>query len=533
MTLDEILQKLAQLPDDKRREVEQSALEATRHMIWVPNPGPQTDAYMTLADETFYGGQAGGGKTDLACGLALTAHKRSLILRRYNKDAVKIASRMVEIVGSDDGLIKSPTTMFKLGDRTCEFAGCEMESDKQRFKGDPHDLIVFDEGSDFLESQYRFIIAWNRSADPNQRCRVVVTSNPPTTSEGLWVIQHWAPWLDPTHPNPAQPGELRWFTTLEVDGKDRDVEVDGRGPHGHDDKGRPIYARSRTFIPAALADNPDLAATNYASVLDSLPGELRQAYRDGKFNAALKDAEFQLIPTAWIIAAQERWKPDGWKNTAMTAMACDPAGGGRDYEVIGWRYGGWYGPIVDTQGKETSDGATAVARLIHHRKHGAPVVVDMGGGYGGAVSLRLRDNEIPFVAFNGAEKSRAKTKDGKLTFRNKRAEAWWKFREELDPDQEGGSAICLPPDPELRADLAAPTWELTSGGILIEAKESLRKRLGRSTGKGDVVVMCLSQGKLAAERAQNRRSYVDTGTGRRGAPQVVMGHRASHSLVRR
>jgi hypothetical protein len=45
-------------------------------------------------------------------------------------------------------------------------------------------------------------------------------------AEGLWVIKHWAPWLDPLHPRPARPGELRWFTT----GSDGE-EVDGRGPH--------------------------------------------------------------------------------------------------------------------------------------------------------------------------------------------------------------------------------------------------------------------------------------------------------------
>jgi hypothetical protein len=38
---------------------------------------------------------------------------------------------------------------------------------------------VFDEGTDFLESQYRFIIGWNQSTDPKQRCRVIVASNPP------------------------------------------------------------------------------------------------------------------------------------------------------------------------------------------------------------------------------------------------------------------------------------------------------------------------------------------------------------------
>ena len=74
-------------------------------------------------------------------------------------------------------------------------------------------------------------------------------------------MRYWGPWLDTTHPNPAEPGELRWFTT--VAGEDR--EVDGPGPHMID--GEPVCARSRTFIRATLSDNPDLARTGYASVL--------------------------------------------------------------------------------------------------------------------------------------------------------------------------------------------------------------------------------------------------------------------------
>ena len=50
--------------------------------LWTPLPGPQTLAYHTPADELFYGGAAGGGKTDLLLGLAATAHHNSLILRR-------------------------------------------------------------------------------------------------------------------------------------------------------------------------------------------------------------------------------------------------------------------------------------------------------------------------------------------------------------------------------------------------------------------------------------------------------------------
>lgn len=525
MRLEELLQRLTALPEEQRKEAEQLALQATAHMPWVPNPGPQTDAYFCEADELFYGGQAGGGKTDLSCGLALTGHKRSLILRRFNKDAVKIAARMVEIVGSDEGLTKSPTTTFRFKDTITEFAGCEQESDKQRFKGDPHDLIIFDEGADFLESQYRFITIWNRSADPSQRCRVVVTSNPPTTAEGLWVIKHWGPWLDENHPKPAKPGELRWYTTID----DVDTEVDGPGPHLVN--GELVRARSRSFIPAALVDNPDLSATNYGSVLSSLPKELREAYRDGKFSGAMRDDEWQVIPTAWIVAAQARWKPDGWKGSAMTALAIDPAGGGKDAEVIGYRYGGWYGPLIRNTNKQTADGSTAAGRVIHHRKHEAAVVVDMGGGYGGSLCLRLKDNGVPHIGFNGAAATKAKTRDGKFNFINKRAEVIWKFREELDPDQEGGSSVALPPDSELRADLAAPRWKLSARGIQIESKDDLRERLGRSTGSLDVVTMALSEGQLAAQRAYARRSYVNPVTGR--VPSVVMGHKANHQLLRR
>jgi hypothetical protein len=67
--------------------------------------------------------------------------------------------------------------------------------------------------------------------------------------------------------------------------------------------GQPVLARSRTFIRATLSDNPDLARTNYASVLASLPEELRRAYRDGDFTVGMKDAEFQVIPTAWVLEA--------------------------------------------------------------------------------------------------------------------------------------------------------------------------------------------------------------------------------------
>jgi hypothetical protein len=81
------------------------------------------------------------------------------------------------------------------------------------------------------------------------------------------------------------------------------------------------------------------------------------------------------------------------------------------------------------------------------------------------------------------------------------------LREALDPDQPDGSAIALPPDPELSADLCTPTWKLTARGILLEGKEEIRKRLGRSPGKGDAVVMAWSEGNKAAMHRAQKKPY--------------------------
>ena len=56
--------------------------------LWAPEPSnaPQLAAYNRQADLLLYGGAAGGGKTDLLLGLALTAHARSVIFRRAYGD---------------------------------------------------------------------------------------------------------------------------------------------------------------------------------------------------------------------------------------------------------------------------------------------------------------------------------------------------------------------------------------------------------------------------------------------------------------
>lgn len=516
--LDDLIDRVRGLSPEDRKEVE--AIRAKEGQRWVPNPGPQMNGYFTEADELFYGGQAGGGKTDLLVGLSLTAHRRSLLLRRTNKEANKLVERFVEILGSRKGW-NGQDDIWRLEDgRIIDISGCQHEDDKQKHKGTPHDLIGFDEVSDFTETQFRFLIGWNRSVDQGQRCRVVATGNPPTTPEGLWVMRYWAPWLDPRHPCPAGHGELRWFTTIAGD----DAEVDGPGPHLIG--GEMIRARSRTFIPAALSDNPDLIRTGYSAVVAALPEPYRSAYKDGRFDVALKDSERQVIPTAWIFEAQKRWTPQPPEGDGMTVIGADVSGGGADKTILAPRYRGWYAPLIEVKDVSSSEGQEIAAAIFKARRNACPIVIDMGGGFGGAPSLLMKENDATVIRFNGAEKSVAKARDGsKLSFVNRRAEAWWRFREALDPSQERGSIVALPDDPELRSDLTAPLFEITSRGIQIESKDDIRDRIGRSPDRGDAVVMAWAEGEkaLSAGLVGKARGWQ--------RPQTVLGH--SHAKKRR
>jgi hypothetical protein len=263
---------------------------------------------------------------------------------------------------------------------------------------------------------------------------------------------------------------------------------------------------SRSFIPARLADNPYLARTDYEAKLDALPEPLRSAVRDGNFMAVRADAPNQVIPTEWVVAAQSRWQPDGWKENAMTSIGFDPAGGGNDAAVIARRHGGWYNELISLKGKDTKDGTAMALEVLQVRRDAAPVVLDVGGGYAGAIIERLKDNDIPFHRFNGNTTATSKAINSGLPFLNRRAEAYWKFREALDPNQEGGSIIALPPDTELKSDLTAVCWELQNGRIKLQAKDDIKELIGRSPNKGDAVVMALTEGSHSALRS--KRNFI-------------------------
>lgn len=447
-------------------------------MIWEPLPGPQSDAYHSDADELFYGGAAGGGKSDLLLGLAFTAHTKSIIFRREYPQLKDIVDRSREIIG-DRGQFNAHFNMWRLPDRALEFGAVQHETDVSKYQGRPHDLKCFDELPNFTEFQYRFLIGWNRTTKKGQRTRVVGAGNPPTSADGEWVIRRWRPWLDGQYPNPAKPGELRWFAMIDGD----DIECESGTPFTH--KNEEIKPKSRTFIPAKLSDNPFLMATDYGSTLQAMPEPLRTQLLYGDFHVRMDDNPWQVIPTAWIDAAQARWRERNKPDLPLTTLGVDVARGGKDKTVIAPRYGNWFAPLKKYPGHMTPDGPSAAAMVATEYEQGANVNVDIIGV--GTACFDALPTEMNPTGVNFAQASMATDKSGRFRMVNMRAELYWKLREALDPTT--GDDIALPPDPELKADLCAPRWKLTVRGIQVESKEDIIDRLKRSPDCGDAVVL--------------------------------------------
>jgi hypothetical protein len=452
-----------------------------RTATWIPQSKPQWQALLSRADELFYGGAAGGGKTSLLIGLAAEMGYSSAIFRRVYPNLKEIIRQMRDVIGGR-GKENKADRSWAIGKRTIEFGAVQHEDDKKQWQGRPHDHKLFDEITEFTESQYEFICGWSRTTIPGQRVRVVVTGNPPIDEDGSWVMRRWGAWVDRDHPHPAKAGELRWYAT--VAGKE--IECEDGEPFAHE--GETIYPRSRTFIPAKLEDNPFLSSDpRYRSVLQSLPEPLRSMFLNGDFQSAAAPDPFQVIPSEWVRAAQRRWM-ERERPKALPAFGLDPSRGGQDKTALAARYDNWFDEPMAWPGVIAKDGPT-VAELVRQSIGGGLIQyinVDVTG-IGSSVYDSLNpmyDSVYPFV---GAEKSGYRDRSGKLKMRNKRAEMYWRMRDALDPDY--GDDIALPPDTELLADLCSAKYTVTTAGVLIEPKDKIKERIGRSPDIGEAVMM--------------------------------------------
>jgi hypothetical protein len=465
---------------------------------WLPNSGAQTLGYLSEADVLFYGGRAGGGKSDLLLGWGINESHRGIIFRREYPQLRALEDRILTLIPRKNYRASPPKTAdFDGGHRSLEFGAVQHAGDEQKYQGRPHDFIGFDEITHFLYSQFMFLRGWLRlaaGAHPEQRQRVICAGNPPTSDEGAWVIEYWRPWLDPNYPRPAAPGELRWFWRDPDQNKDIEVEPN----YYKIVNGVKYLAESRTFIPASLEDNPHLANTRYGSNLNMLPEPLRSQLLYGDFNIRTVDRPWQLVPTEWVMKAQARWTQSLVDECpGIEQIGADIARGGIDNTVLYRRYRHVIFTAIEAPGKKTPDGGSVATMIINalgaqFATPAEPLVIADAIGVGSSVVDHCTSVLARFIGMNVSNKCLYTDKTKKFKFVNMRAYCAWLVREALDPDQD--NPLALPPDPGLLGELTGIDWKLTPSGIQLESKDDVKKRIGRSPDKFEALMLSLAPG---------------------------------------
>jgi hypothetical protein len=225
--------------------------------VWAPQPGPQTEAITaTWCPELFYGGAAGGGKSDFLLGDFLqdvptyAAAWRGVIFRRTFPELEELLARAREIYPSTGAAWNEvKRTWTWPNGATLKMRYCERDADATRYQGHQYTWVGWDELTQWASLYaYRYLRARLRSAHDVPTKRIRSAANP----GGAGHLEVKAYFIDPA-------------------------------PEGYTPLHDPVTGMERMFIPARLTDNAALMANDpeYAGRLRGLGGNLAKAMLDG------------------------------------------------------------------------------------------------------------------------------------------------------------------------------------------------------------------------------------------------------------
>lgn len=266
--------------------------------------------------------------------------------------------------------------------------------------------------------------------------------------------------------------------------------------------------------------NRDMAMLDGLGADDFCIGFKREypATDDEAFEEAGDDMR-RAIPRAWVKAAQARWIANRDRILYdMSSLGVDVAQGGGDNTVLAPLHRTRFEPLTVVPGSQTKDGPSVAGHVVQVLRNDACITVDLGGGWGGDTLTHLKTHlKLVAAGINPSSKALGKSKDGRYSFKNRRAELHWRFREALNPLT--GDNVELPPDEELAEDLCAAEFEITLQGVQIEAKEDIKPRLGRSPDRGDAVLLAWAGG--LSQVAEIARKEADIARGDRSTSRAV------------
>ncbi len=209
-----------------------------------------------------------------------------------------------------------------------------------------------------------------------------------------------------------------------------------------------------------------------------------------------------LIPVSWFEAAVERARTMTEPVGVHRRLGVDVARFGDDSTTFIQCNGRVVQPIVKSRdilnGKKTTEVVEAL-KLRHITGKISQILVDEIGVGGGVVD-QLEEKKYPVFGVTVSEKSYVTVKDAKgedkPKFNNLRSQLWWQAREALDPECPLGAYGIRENNDELKAELCSAKWTVDSAGrIVIESKEKMKERLGRSPDLADAFCLALHDPK--------------------------------------
>lgn len=253
------------------------------------------------------------------------------------------------------------------------------------------------------------------------------------------------------------------------------------------------------FVPALPTDNPHLP-DDYLQTLNEAFGhrpELLRAYKEGDWSA-IEGAE-QVIKSSWIDEAKLR---TCYAPRIKRYLVCDTARFGDDecviylmenVEIIGKKILGY------CRTTEISSRLAVLSRQAvehYNMTNKCPIVVEaLGSDLGAGVVDELMDLGEEVIVYNPSAKSTYLNEQKKPIYYNLRAEAWSKAAKILSSgilDSESNTLVeCKNMYQELQTQLCIPQYKFKKGKILIEEKEQIKKRLGRSPDHADAYILAL------------------------------------------
>lgn len=218
----------------------------------------------------------------------------------------------------------------------------------------------------------------------------------------------------------------------------------------------------------------------------------------GKFPKVSEDS---LIPEQWIESAQARWSEYVQKHgqnpqhKGPLKLGVDVAGMGRDSSVFCPRYDSFVDVLqkINSGGKANHMEIAGKVKNILDTYPGSTAQIDTIGE-GAGVYSRLEEQGYHGRAFSCKYSEAAKDDyeneltdiTGQYKFANMRAWLFWAVRDWLDP--KNNMNAMLPPGETLKEEAIEIKWKFQSNGkIIIEKKEDIKKRLGRSTDEFDAL----------------------------------------------